>query len=60
MTYSWDANKNKTGESIAGTMIDYGFTIPAGGYDAEDRLVGGVGGLELAGLAIDHAITPAR
>jgi hypothetical protein len=28
--------------------------------DAEDRLVGGVGGAELAGLAVDHVPTPAR
>ena len=39
MPYSWDANKNKTAEEITGTMSDYGFTIPSGGYDEEDRLV---------------------
>ena len=39
MTYQWDANKNKTAESISGVMSGYGFTIPAGGYDSEDRLV---------------------
>ena len=39
MTYSWDENKNKTAEAINGTMDDYGFTIPSGGYDKEDRLV---------------------
>ena len=39
MTYSWDSNKNKTAEEITGTMSDYGFTIPSGGYDEEDRLV---------------------
>lgn len=32
-------NKNKTSESIAGTMSNYGFTIPTSGYDSEDRLV---------------------
>lgn len=39
LTYTWDDNKNKTAESIAGTMSNYGFTIPTGGYDGEDRLV---------------------
>lgn len=39
LTYGWDDNKNKTGETITGTMSGYGFTIPTGGYDAEDRLV---------------------
>ncbi|MDX1926575.1 MAG: RHS repeat-associated core domain-containing protein [Pirellulaceae bacterium] len=40
LTYGWDANKNKTSEAIAGTMSNYGFTVPANGYDSEDRLVG--------------------
>ena len=35
LTYGWDANKNKTSESIGGVMSGYGFTA---GYDAEDRL----------------------
>jgi len=39
LSYSWDDNKNKTAESISGTMSDYGFSIPTGGYDDEDRLV---------------------
>jgi hypothetical protein len=26
MTYTWDANKNKTSESITGGMSGYGFT----------------------------------
>jgi hypothetical protein len=39
MSYSWDANKNKTAESISGTMSNYGFSIPSCGYDAEDCLV---------------------
>ncbi|WP_197137963.1 RHS repeat protein [Crateriforma conspicua] len=38
LTYSWDDNKNKTAESIGGTMSGYGFTVPASGYDDEDRL----------------------
>ena len=40
LTYGWDANKNKTSEAIAGTMSNYGFTVPSNGYDSEDRLVG--------------------
>ena len=40
LTYGWDANKNKTIEAIAGTMSNYGFTVPTNGYDSEDRLVG--------------------
>jgi hypothetical protein len=40
LTYTWDANKNKTSESITGVMSDYGFSIPSNGYDQEDRLVG--------------------
>jgi RHS repeat-associated protein len=39
MTYGWDNNHNKTSETIAGTMANYGFSIPTGGYDNEDRLV---------------------
>lgn len=35
LTYGWDANKNKTSESIGGVMSGYGFSA---GYDAEDRL----------------------
>ncbi|TWT80045.1 tRNA(Glu)-specific nuclease WapA precursor [Planctomycetes bacterium CA13] len=40
LTYGWDANKNKTSETITGTMSGYGFTVPSSGYDDEDRLVG--------------------
>lgn len=39
VSYSWDENKNKTAEAITGTSSGFGFSIPAGGYDAEDRLV---------------------
>ncbi len=39
MTYAWDNNHNKTSETISGTMSNYGFSIPTGGYDSEDRLV---------------------
>lgn len=39
LAYTWDANKNKTSESISGVMSGYGFSVPSGGYDAEDRLV---------------------
>ena len=35
--YTWDNNKNKTSESITGTMSNYGFNNT--GYDDEDRLV---------------------
>jgi RHS repeat-associated protein len=40
MTYTWDANKNKTSESIAGVMSGYGFTAAGTTYDFEDRLTG--------------------
>jgi len=39
LTYGWDDNKNKTSETITGTMSGYGFTVPTSGYDDEDRLV---------------------
>ena len=39
LTYGWDDNKNKTSESITGTMSGYGFDVGATGYDDEDRLV---------------------
>jgi RHS repeat-associated protein len=39
LTYGWDANKNKTSETIAGVMSGYSFTVPTNGYDDEDRLV---------------------
>ncbi len=31
--------RNKTSESITGTLSNYGFSIPPGGFDAEDRLI---------------------
>ena len=37
-TYGWDANKNKTGETITGAMSGYGFAVPVGGYDDQNRL----------------------
>jgi RHS repeat-associated protein len=40
MTYTWDANKNKTSESITGVMSGYGFTAAGTTYDFEDRLTG--------------------
>jgi RHS repeat-associated protein len=39
LTYGWDENKNKTSESIGGTMSGYGFDVGGSGYDSEDRLV---------------------
>ncbi len=39
LSYGWDNNHNKTSETITGTMSNYGFSIPTGGYDGEDRLV---------------------
>jgi hypothetical protein len=39
LTYGWDENKNKTSESIGGTMSGYGFSVGSSGYDEEDRLV---------------------
>jgi len=38
--YTWDANKNKTSESITGVMSGYGFTAAGTTYDFEDRLTG--------------------
>ncbi len=38
--YSWDANKNKTAETIGGVMSGYGFTSTGTAYDDEDRLTG--------------------
>jgi hypothetical protein len=40
MAYTWDANKNKTSESITGGMSGYGFTAAGTTYDFEDRLTG--------------------
>ena len=40
MAYTWDANKNKTSESIMGVMSGYGFTSAGTTYDNEDRLMG--------------------
>jgi hypothetical protein len=39
LSYGWDNNKNKTSETIAGTMSGYGFNVGSSGYDDEDRLV---------------------
>ncbi|GAB5404837.1 MAG: hypothetical protein Aurels2KO_30680 [Aureliella sp.] len=39
LSYSWDNNKNRTAETITGTMSNYGFSIPTSGYNSEDRLV---------------------
>ena len=39
-TYGWDANKNKTSEGITGAMSGYGFSVPTGGYDDQNRLTG--------------------
>ncbi len=36
LSYAWDANLNKTSETIGGVMSGYGFTAD---YDDEDRLV---------------------
>ena len=40
LSYTWDANKNKTSESITGVMSGYGFTSGGTTYDFEDRLTG--------------------
>ncbi len=39
LSYGWDDNKNKTSETITGTMSGYGFDVGTAGYDDEDRLV---------------------
>ncbi|XZE21890.1 RHS repeat-associated core domain-containing protein [Pirellulaceae bacterium SH449] len=40
LSYTWNANKNKTSETIGGTMSGYGFTSAGTSYDDEDRLTG--------------------
>ena len=40
MAYTWDANKNKTSETITGVMNGYEFTSGGTTYDFEDRLRG--------------------
>ena len=37
--YSYDANRNRTDETISGAMSDFGYAVGPGGYDDEDRLV---------------------
>jgi RHS repeat-associated protein len=39
MAYTWDANKNKTSESITGGMSGYGFTSAGTTYDNEDLCI---------------------
>jgi RHS repeat-associated protein len=51
LTYGWDENKNKTSESIGGTMSGYGFGVGGSGYDSEDRLVN----WQRADAALDQA-----
>jgi RHS repeat-associated protein len=38
LSYSWDANKNKTAEAIDGIMSGYSFNASGTTYDFEDRL----------------------
>ncbi len=40
LSYTWDANKNKTSDGFGGTMSGYGFTAAGTSYDDEDRLTG--------------------
>ena len=40
LAYTWDANKNKTSETITGVMSNYGFAAAGTTYDFEDRLTG--------------------
>ena len=40
LSYTWDANKNKTSETVTGVMSGYGFTSGGTTYDFEDRLTG--------------------
>jgi hypothetical protein len=39
MAFTWDANKNKTSESITGVMSGYGFTSAGTTYDNEDLCI---------------------
>ena len=36
--YSYDANKNRTAQTIAGVMSGHGYSVPTNGYDDADRL----------------------
>src|SRR5690606_4203219 len=38
-SYGYDANHNRTSETITGTLSGYGWSTGTGGYDDEDRLV---------------------
>ncbi len=40
-SYSWDANKNKTAETIGEQGPCLGFSVPPEGYDQADRLTAG-------------------
>ena len=48
LSYTWDANHNKTSEDISGTMSGYAFTAS---YDVDDRLTG----WDRADTALDQA-----
>ena len=37
-SYTYDANKNVTSETITGPLSGYGWSVPSGGRNAEDRL----------------------
>ncbi len=37
--YTFDANHNPTAETTGGVMANYSWSVPTGGFDAEDRLV---------------------
>lgn len=39
LNYTYDANKNITGETITGALSGFGFSTGSSGYDKEDRLV---------------------
>ncbi|MEO1527314.1 MAG: RHS repeat-associated core domain-containing protein [Planctomycetota bacterium] len=39
LSYGWDANKNKTRETITGTMSGYGFDVGTMGHNDDDQLV---------------------
>ena len=48
--FAWDANKNKTSETITGTLSAYGWATGTNGFDDQNRLIArnqGTGGTQL-------------
>ncbi len=57
-SFGWDANKNKTSETISGMLSGYGWSTGTTGFDDQNRLVSrnqGTGGTQLIEA---YALTP--